>query len=142
MIGLPEAGSSHDHEHTEDLSPPAKRPKISTEDSEPDMNLPGQEAKFVRESASGGVVELDIGETTEILKYYQDAFTSLSHEHRSLITQAIIKRIEPGKKTKHPYKGGKLKDPEKSRPNWWPKEVPHKDPNHLLKERETQISLV
>lgn len=142
IIGPSDPESYHDEEHTEGLSPQAKRPKTSTEDPEHDMHLPGQKAKFVRESASGEQVELEIGETTQILKYYQDAFTSLSHQHCSLIAQAMIKRIEPGKKTKHPYNGGKLKDPEKSRPNWWPKEVPHKDPNHLLKEGETGISLV
>ncbi|RHZ54251.1 uncharacterized protein CDV56_107719 [Aspergillus thermomutatus] len=58
-----------------------------------------------------------------------------------LIAKAFIKFIEPQKRAKHPYKSLKrLKgDPQSTKPDWWPSDVPHKEPDHLLKDQRLRL---
>jgi len=42
------------------------------------------------------------------------------------ITKELIKRLEPNKQTKNPYKGG-----ENTKPLWWMSELNHTEPDHL-----------
>ncbi|KAJ5138865.1 uncharacterized protein N7515_003713 [Penicillium bovifimosum] len=59
-----------------------------------------------------------------------------------MVAKAFIKFIEPRKWVQHPYNGGKPPgsvpgtsgDPEKTKPEWWPLGVMHKEPDHLRKE--------
>jgi hypothetical protein len=60
-----------------------------------------------------------------------------------MVAKAFIKFIEPRKQVRHPYNGGKppagsapgtTGDPEKTKPEWWPPGVMHKEPDHLRKE--------
>jgi hypothetical protein len=101
----------------------------------------------VEETPSCGSVDmvgLEIGDTTKVLDYYERSLKHFQQLNCRQIAKAFIKFIEPGKQVKHPYNGGKPPagappgkkgDPEKTKPEWWPADVVHKEPDHLRKDR-------
>lgn len=87
-------------------------------------------------------VPLEIGDSDKLLVFYETAFRALQQLNCRQIAKAFIKVIEPRKQVKHPYNGGKAPpgsapgekgDPEKTKPDWWPTGVTHKEPDHLKK---------
>ena len=89
-------------------------------------------------------VALRIGDTDKILAYYEGALKHFRQLNCRMVAKAFIKVIEPRKQARHPYNGGKppagsapgtTGDPEKTKPEWWPPKVIHKEPDHLNKER-------
>ncbi|KAJ5328744.1 hypothetical protein N7452_009134 [Penicillium brevicompactum] len=91
---------------------------------------------------------LRIGDTENIMAYYKSALNNFRQLNCRTIAKAFIKSIEPRKQVKHPYNGGKLPlgsgpgttgDPEKTKPEWWPPGVMHKEPDHLKKEYRIKL---
>lgn len=89
------------------------------------------------------MVPLCIGDTPKVLAYYEGALKHFQQLNCRMVAKAFIKFIEPRKQVKHPYNGGKAPagsapgttgDPEKTKPEWWPPGVMHKEPDHLRKE--------
>ncbi|PGH01970.1 hypothetical protein GX51_04901 [Blastomyces parvus] len=83
-------------------------------------------------------IGLPIGDEEKMLAYYAEAFRAFQQINCRQVAKAYIKLIEPRKQAKHPYNGGKAapgetKDPEKTKPEWWPADVIHKEPDHLKK---------
>ncbi|KAL3490165.1 hypothetical protein BJX62DRAFT_238456 [Aspergillus germanicus] len=73
-------------------------------------------------------------------KYYEKAFQSLKQANCRILAKAYIKLVEPRKQVNFPYNGRKVisgipqqLDPETTKPPWWPTEVVHREPDHLLK---------
>jgi hypothetical protein len=101
----------------------------------------------VEETPSCGsvdVVGLEIGDTPKVIDYYERCLGHFQQLNCRLIAKAFIKFIEPQKQVKHPYNGGKPPagappgtkgDPEKTKFEWWPAGVVHKEPDHLRKDR-------
>lgn len=96
-------------------------------------------------SPTGDMVGLEVADTEKILAYYECALKHFQQINCRQIAKAFIKFIEPRKQVKHPYNGGKPPagappgqkgDPEKTKPEWWPVDVQHKEPDHLKKEGE------
>lgn len=86
---------------------------------------------------------LRINETQKITNYYEGALEHFQQLNCRTLAKAFIKFIEPHKQVRHPYNGGKPSpgsapgstgDPEKTKPEWWPPGVMHKEPDHLRKE--------
>lgn len=62
-------------------------------------------------------------------------FGQLQQVMCKMIAKEWIKVIEPKKQTRYPYNKG-----EEAKPSWWPKDVRHKEPDHLMKpERHTLL---
>jgi hypothetical protein len=87
-------------------------------------------------------IPLEIGDSKKLLVFYETAFQALQQLNCRQIAKVFIRVIEPRKQVKHPYNGGKPPpgsapgekgDPEKTKPDWWPKGVTHKEPDHLKK---------
>ncbi|OJD14414.1 hypothetical protein AJ78_05239 [Emergomyces pasteurianus Ep9510] len=83
-------------------------------------------------------IGLLIGDEEAMLSYYSESFRAFQQINCRQIAKAYIKLIEPRKQAKHPYNGGKAgpgetRDPEKTKPEWWPADVIHKEPDHLKK---------
>ncbi|EEH10436.1 conserved hypothetical protein [Histoplasma capsulatum G186AR] len=83
-------------------------------------------------------IGLPIGDEEKMLAYYAEAFRAFQQINCRQVAKAYIKLIEPRKQAKHPYNGGKagpgeIRDPEKTKPEWWPTDVIHKEPDHLKK---------
>lgn len=109
-------------------------------------------AGFREEPANVGVVEafedsedhvpLEIGDTKKVTAFYTMAFKRLQQIYCRLLAKNMIKIIEPRKQVRHPYNGGRRPggapgekgDPEDTKPDWWPQDVIHKEPDHIRKE--------
>ncbi|QKX60492.1 uncharacterized protein TRUGW13939_07637 [Talaromyces rugulosus] len=85
------------------------------------------------------LVPLQIGDTEKVADYYESVFKRLQQLICRMLAKSFIKIIEPGKQVKYPYNGGrdsisgKRGDPEMTKPDWWPHDVIHKEPDHLTK---------
>lgn len=96
------------------------------------------------QSSSANTFGIEIGDTKKVLEYYENALKDLQQLNCRQIAKAFIKFIEPRKQANHPYSGktravvasGQKGDPEKTKPEWWPADVVHKEPDHLRKERK------
>jgi hypothetical protein len=94
-------------------------------------------------NGSNEMVPLRIGDSQKVQQYYESALKHFQQLNCRMVAKAFIKFIEPRKQVRHPYNGGKpppgsapgtTGDPEKTRPEWWPPGVMHKEPDHLRKE--------
>ncbi|EDN03767.1 predicted protein [Histoplasma mississippiense (nom. inval.)] len=78
-------------------------------------------------------IGISIGDRERITAYYMGAFVEFQQTNCRRIAKAYIKAIEPRKQSAHPYNGGKLGEPDETKPSWWPVDVIHKEPDHLKK---------
>jgi len=80
---------------------------------------------------------IKLGESQELLEFYESRFKSCQQSACKIIAKAWVKTIAPKKQTNNPYTG---KDG--TAPSWWPKpwgpgesdKVRHKEPDHLYKK--------
>jgi hypothetical protein len=87
-------------------------------------------------------VPLEIGDTKKVAEFYKGAFRRLQQINCRLLAKNFIKIIEPRKQVRHPYNGGRKPggapgekgNPEDTKPDWWPRDVIHKEPDHIKKE--------
>ncbi|GFF76820.1 hypothetical protein IFM62136_09415 [Aspergillus lentulus] len=105
----------------------------------------------VEETPSCGSVDmvgLKIGDTPKVLAYYKRSLTHFQQLNCRQIAREFIKFIEPRKQVNYPYNGrkpragaprGEKGDPEKTKPEWWPIDVIHKEPDHLLKDQRLSL---
>ncbi|KAJ6002066.1 hypothetical protein N7522_007293 [Penicillium canescens] len=101
-------------------------------------------------NGSTEMVPLRIGDSQKVMAYYEGALKHFQQLNCRMVAKAFIKFIEPRKQVRHPYNGGKpppgsapgtTGDPEKTKPEWWPPGVMHKEPDHLRKEYRIELLL-
>ncbi|KAJ5253828.1 Protein of unknown function DUF2841 [Penicillium chrysogenum] len=93
-------------------------------------------------SGSTDMIPLRIGDTQNVMAYYERALQHFQQLNCRTVAKAFIKFVEPRKKVRHPYNGGKTPgsapgttgDSENTKPEWWPPGVMHKEPDHLRKK--------
>lgn len=81
-----------------------------------------------------GTIHLPLDDRGSLEKYLQSAFKQLRQVPCKSIVKAWIKVIEPRKKTKYPYIKGEV-----TKPDWWPRDVQHREPDHLQKEDRMRL---
>ncbi|OJJ41556.1 hypothetical protein ASPWEDRAFT_271934 [Aspergillus wentii DTO 134E9] len=128
-----------------------KRRKPSVNDHSLDMSFGTQFSEPIQELppyTTTDKVPLEIGDTEKVLAYYESALKHFQQLNCRHIAKAFIKFIEPRKQVKHPYNGGRPPvgsapgekgDPEKTKPEWWPAGVVHKEPDHLKKAQRLRL---
>lgn len=103
----------------------------------------GSDSDDCSPTGSNEMVPLRVGDTEKVMDYYEGTLKHFQQLNCRMVAKAFIKFIEPRKQVRHPYNGGKpppgsapgaTGDPEKTRPEWWPSGVMHKEPDHLKKE--------
>ena len=72
-------------------------------------------------------------------KWFTDAFRAVQQVSCRVIAKEWIKTIHPKKQSTHPYNGknprtGERGDSSSTKPPYWPKDVIHKEPDHINKE--------
>ncbi|KAJ5323810.1 hypothetical protein N7476_002410 [Penicillium atrosanguineum] len=85
------------------------------------------------QSASNDMVPLRVGDTQKVTSYYESA---LKH-FQQLNCSTPIQRRQAGAG----FPPGSTGDPEKTKPEWWPPGVMHKEPDHLRKEYRIELLL-
>ncbi|KAB8075909.1 hypothetical protein BDV29DRAFT_189797 [Aspergillus leporis] len=139
------SASAYGYPRPEDYTRHIKRRKTSFQEHALETHF----AEPVEEMpVSTNMVGIEIGDTEKILEYYENALKHFQQLNCRQIAKAFIKFIEPRKQVKHPYNGGKPRagaasgekgDPEKTKPEWWPAGVVHKEPDHLRKEQRIRL---
>lgn len=77
---------------------------------------------------------LTIGNHAEVTAFLETRFRQLQQLVCKIVAKAWIKVIEPKKQTRYPYNKG-----EESKPLWWPDDVRHKEPDHLMKPERISL---
>lgn len=72
-------------------------------------------------------------------KWFNVAFRAVQQVSCRIIAKEWIKLIHPKKQSTHPYNGkdpktGLRGDPNSTRPEYWPKDVKHREPDHINKD--------
>ncbi|KAL3493678.1 hypothetical protein BJX62DRAFT_199911 [Aspergillus germanicus] len=87
-----------------------------------------------------------VGDTKLLRKYYEMAFENFQQVNCKVVAKAYIKLVEPRKQVNHPYNGRlniagstEVKNPEATKPRWWPSGVTHKEPDHLGKPERVRL---
>ncbi|KAL2818463.1 hypothetical protein BDW59DRAFT_165537 [Aspergillus cavernicola] len=140
---------TNNHAHDMAYHRQGKRRKASAHDPALEMSFsehfPEPVAPRLPSPSTTHMVALEIGDTEKVLEYYETALKHFQQINCRLIAKAFIKFIEPRKQVKHPYNGGRPRagaekgDPEKTKPEWWPPGVQHKEPDHLKKEQRLRL---
>lgn len=129
---------------SEEIEIPIVMDDLSFDDMGPSLTIQSQEDGLV----------IAVSDTEKLTEYLHDAFTSFQQINCRTLCKSLIRTIEPKKQVNFPYNGNlkpkgsqkslyedgavpKEADPEETKPRWWPaKEVcPHKEPDHIKKER-------
>ncbi|KGQ00950.1 hypothetical protein PAAG_12377 [Paracoccidioides lutzii Pb01] len=123
--------------------PPQKRQRL--EDAINGVSVGNDDKKSENQRAQG--IWMSVGNEKEMLAFYSEFFKAFQQINCRQIAKAYIKFIEPRKQAKHPYNGGRAgpgdtRDPEKTKPDWWPPGVIHKEPDHLKKIHADHIIYV
>ncbi|KAK2732845.1 hypothetical protein FQN57_002457 [Myotisia sp. PD_48] len=90
------------------------------------------------------MMTIEIGDKEKIEAFYKASFEAFQQSNCRQVAKAYISFIEPKKRRKYPYNGGhgadgKKGDPEKTKPDWWPPGVIHREPDHLDKPQRLQL---
>lgn len=88
----------------------------------------------VSSSANANVKELCVGNTAEVTAFLEVRFRLLQQLVCKIVAKAWIKVLEPKKQTRFPYNKG-----DEARPPWWPANVRHKEPDHLMKPERINL---
>ncbi|EAW20662.1 DUF2841 domain-containing protein [Aspergillus fischeri NRRL 181] len=141
VLGAPTTPCGYGQPHDTAYHHEVKCVNASVDNSESPVSLERFSQPFQETSESFTEKVLMIGDTAKIVAYYESCFKELRQKNCTLIAKAFIKFIEPKKRAKHPYKGLKrLKgDRQSTKPDWWPSDVPHKEPDHLLKDQRLRL---
>ncbi|QSS63931.1 hypothetical protein I7I51_00992 [Histoplasma capsulatum] len=118
---------------------PSRKPSISQK-RQRSLHYPTDESETDNDFGDDprDMIGIPIGDEDRVIAYYAEAFKAFQQLNCRQIAKAYIKAIEPRKQARHPYNGGKVapgeeRDPEKTKPSWWPAGVIHKEPDHLKK---------
>ena len=88
----------------------------------------GVQETLISPAHSAEYKPLMIGNSEEVTTFLETRFRQLQQLCCKIVAKAWIKVIEPKKQTRYPYNRG-----EESKPDWWPIDVRHKEPDHLMK---------
>jgi hypothetical protein len=73
----------------------------------------------------------------ELLGWYAARFDSLQQHTCKVVVKAWIKVMEPKKQTRYPYNKGN-----EGKPPWWPSDLRHKEPDHLVKSGKSRTATI
>ena len=88
-------------------------------------------------TSNGDYRPIVIGNCDEVGTFFETRFRQLQQLVCKIVAKAWIKVIEPKKQTRFPYNRG-----EESKPSWWPDDVRHKEPDHLMKPERISLLMV
>lgn len=132
------------------LTPPstqAKKRRRSAFDQSISDRKPSQFAmesdnvEDIPEEASCGQVTYPASAKADWEKWFSDAFRAVQQVSCRVIAKEWIKTIHPKKQSTHPYNGknprtGLKGDSDSTKPPYWPRDVIHKEPDHIVKDGE------
>lgn len=88
------------------------------------------------EPAENEYEQLLVSDEDAVIKFMEKRFRQMQQLMCKQIAKAWIKVIEPKKQSNHPYNRA-----EDSKPSWWPSNIRHKEPDHLMKPGKCYYSM-
>ncbi|BGP51019.1 hypothetical protein JCM10450v2_006945 [Rhodotorula kratochvilovae] len=70
----------------------------------------------------------------ELEQWYRDRLNELWHKVDKIVCKTWIKTVEPNKQSRYQYQKG-----DEHKPGWWPREIRHKEPDHLNKPERVAL---
>ncbi|OOF92737.1 hypothetical protein ASPCADRAFT_152236 [Aspergillus carbonarius ITEM 5010] len=125
-----------------------KRRRLHTHNPVPVVQNSRPDFSTAPSGAGANRIPLEIGDSDRLEQYYTISLRHFQQVNCRVVSKAWIKFIEPRKQVRHPYNGGRPKpgappgskgDPEKTKPEWWPAGVVHREPDHLKKEERVEL---
>jgi hypothetical protein len=106
--------------------------------SDPGDNIRDEDSDSASRSPEK-LISLSIGDQEQCREFFLLGFQAIQQIDCRFLAKRWIKKIEPKKQVHHPYNGGKRdpKDPEATKPQWWPIGMTHKEPDHINKSGES-----
>lgn len=83
---------------------------------------------------SSELMIVNLASSIAVEQYLLRCVTSFQQFNCKALCKAWIKLIEPKKQTNYPYNLG-----DRGKPDWWPNNVRHKEPDHLMKEERITL---
>ncbi|ORY87894.1 hypothetical protein BCR37DRAFT_390402 [Protomyces lactucae-debilis] len=77
---------------------------------------------------------LCVGDAEEVTTFLEARFRQLQQLVCKIVAKSWIKVLEPKKQTRFPYNKG-----DEAKPAWWPSNVRHKEPDHLMKPERISL---
>ena len=159
----PVPGSDYTAPTTQSVKRSKKRQRSSSEDTSSclqddhgsHVTERSDSVEVLQEENQSNLIGIQIQDVQKLKEYLFDAFTSFQQINCRTLCKSWIRTIEPKKQVNHPYNGNlkvkgvqkfppndlltpKDSDPEETKPKWWPSkdDCPHKEPDHIKKERK------
>ena len=118
---------------------PSKRPRVNTAvcaiQQPTDVNESGNSDTAEPAARDHEFVQFRISDKDGLEKWFGEAFKAVQQVSCRLIAKVWIKKIHPRKQSTNPYNGNhprdKPRDPERTKPDYWPAGVQHKEPDHI-----------
>ncbi|MCJ1261678.1 hypothetical protein MMC22_001544 [Lobaria immixta] len=107
---------------------------------------------LLKDNESSEVLEkIMAGDLEKITEIYHQLLEGLSQVNLKKVLKVWIKLIAPHKQCIHPYCGGKTKEEaiwrygskkkgELTKPSWWPRDIIHCEPDHILKSDRIRLA--
>ncbi|PLW51891.1 hypothetical protein PCASD_00797 [Puccinia coronata f. sp. avenae] len=112
---------------------------IASESKDQELNQNSQPDKFMlsRDNPTTDSPRIiSFSSPLSIASFLESKFRQLQQNTCKLVCKAWIKVVEPKKQRKFPYRSG-----DASKPDWWPRGVVHREPDHLLKPDRIKLML-
>lgn len=107
---------------------------LSLLNADPPNLSPSLSSSAISPSATPTYVPHTFNPTT-LAAWYTDRFATFPQKVSKTICKLWVKVVEPDKQIKFPYVSGEAKQP-----SWWPANVRHKEPDHLIKPGPSAIA--
>ncbi|KAH8926903.1 hypothetical protein BT69DRAFT_1317293 [Atractiella rhizophila] len=108
-------------------------PSSAISNPNPDIVIPVATTS-INPSSGVGVRSISFNSSESVSVFLQNEFSNLQQVSCRIVAKLWIKVIEPKKQNRYPYQRG-----ERSKPDWWPREIRHKEPDHLKKDERIQL---
>ncbi|KAF3930162.1 hypothetical protein ABW19_dt0209685 [Dactylella cylindrospora] len=98
-----------------------------------DQEGPGDDDDF-QSIDNEDMMPLRISDRESVTRFLECRFILIQQLSCKTVAKCWIKVVEPKKQSHSPYNGGNA-----TRPWWWPQNVLHKEPDHLLKDGRIEV---
>ncbi|EXJ83851.1 hypothetical protein A1O1_07479 [Capronia coronata CBS 617.96] len=102
-----------------------------------------QNSQGVRLVCETPASQIRVDDREKLEQWFEQAFLTLQQVACRLVAKIWIKKIHPKKQSTHPYNGGMPRgepaDSNRTKPPYWPKNVIHREPDHIGREDRTSL---
>jgi hypothetical protein len=107
---------------------------LKTTDPSFENTITDEDGCKLRRNLAYQSMDLNLKDQGAVKAHMEECFKLLQQMPCKSVAKAWIRIIEPKKQTRYPYKME-----ERSKPHWWPENVRHVEPDHLLKKERVNL---